>query len=369
MEERRYSWNKGNGRLKMSSLEVLKVLELEKRYEKVVALDNVSFSMNKGELVVVLGPSGSGKSTLLLSIAGFVKPDRGDIFLNCERINDVPPYKRNVGVVFQSLALFPHMNVFDNIAFPLKIRKLPREEIKKKVEWILEVVRLSGLEKRRIDQLSGGQRQRVAIARTLVFEPSILLLDEPLGALDRKLREEMQIEIRRIHEKVGATTLLVTHDQQEAMTMADRIIVMRDGRIEQIGTPMEVYRNPKTLFVAEFVGMATIFKGRARRESGYSIFESEDGFILRLAEKVEGEGYVSIKSENFKIYENPSEAGGIPVNPVKIAKKFFEGDHVLYELCFKKTNIKVKVMDAKKVFKIGQEVYLGCDPEDVKWIP
>lgn len=353
----------------MNSGEVLKVHELEKRYDKIIALDRISFSVNKGELVVVLGPSGSGKSTLLLSIAGFVKPDRGDIFLNGKRINDVPPYRRNVGVVFQSLALFPHMNVFDNIAFPLKIRKLPKEEIKKKVEWILEVVKLSGLENRRIDQLSGGQKQRVAIARTLVFEPSILLLDEPLGALDRKLREEMQSEIRRIHERVGATTLLVTHDQQEAMTMADRIIVMRDGKIEQIGTPMEIYRNPRTVFVAEFVGTATIFKGKAIERHGYSIFESEDGFLLKLAERVSGEGYVSIKSENFKIYEDPSEAGNIPVNPVKIIKKFFEGDHILYEVCFKNTIIKVKDMDARRVFSIGQEVYLGCDPEDVKWIP
>ncbi|MEN2975205.1 MAG: ABC transporter ATP-binding protein [Candidatus Caldarchaeales archaeon] len=353
----------------MDEQEVLKALHLDKRYDKVVALEDVSFSMKKGELVVVLGPSGSGKSTLLLTIAGFVKPDRGDIFLNGERINDVPPYKRNVGVVFQSLALFPHMNVFENIAFPLRIRKLPKEEIRKKVEWMLDVVKLSGLEKRRIDQLSGGQRQRVAIARTLIFEPSILLLDEPLGALDRKLREEMQIEIRRIHEKVEATTLLVTHDQQEAMTMADRIIVMRDGRIEQIGTPMEIYRNPKTLFVAEFVGTSTIFKGRAKSRGDHAIFQSEDGFILKLAENVDGEGYVSIKSEDFKIYESPDEAGGAPVNPVKIVKKFFEGDHILYELCFKKMNIKVKDMEAKKVFKVGQEVYLGCDPEDVKWIP
>lgn len=347
---------------------VLEVRNLHKRYEDVVALGGVSFSMDKRELVVVLGPSGSGKSTLLMSIAGFVKPDEGDIYLNKVRINDVPPYKRNVGVVFQSLALFPHMNVFDNIAFPLKIRKLPKEEIKKKVEWILDVVRLSGLEKRRIDQLSGGQRQRVAIARTLVFEPSILLLDEPLGALDRKLREEMQVEIRRIHERVGATTLLVTHDQEEAMTMADRIIVMKDGKIEQIGTPEEIYNNPKTLFVAEFMGTANIFKGVARKEFGKTIFRSENGFVLQLRGDAEGSGYAAIKAENFRIYQDPSESGGLPVNRVKVVRRFFEGDHILYELDFNGMTIKVKDNEIKRVYRVGQEVYLGCSPEDINWL-
>ncbi|MEM2890593.1 MAG: ABC transporter ATP-binding protein [Candidatus Hadarchaeum sp.] len=233
----------------MATGPVLEIKNLIKKYDDVAALHDVSFSVNKGELVVILGPSGSGKSTLLMSIAGFVRPDSGDIVLNGVKINDVPPYRRNVGVVFQSMALFPNMNVFDNIAYPLKIRKLEKAEIKRRVERMLEIVGLSGLGGRRITQLSGGQQQRVAIARTLVFEPSILLLDEPLGALDRKLREEMQGEIKKIHDRVGATTLLVTHDQEEAMVMGDRILVINGGRIEQMGTPEEIYNNPKTLFV------------------------------------------------------------------------------------------------------------------------
>lgn len=347
---------------------VLTVAELTKTYDRVVALDDVSFSMDKGELVVVLGPSGSGKSTLLQCIAGFVKPDKGDIFLNGERINDKPPYKRNVGVVFQSLALFPHMNVFENIAYPLKIRKRPADEIRERVKNMLEIFKLTGLENRRIDQLSGGQKQRVAIARTLVFEPSILLLDEPLGALDRKLREEMQIEVRRIHEKLNATTILVTHDQQEAMTMADRIIIMKDGRIEQLGPPTEIYKNPKTLFVAEFIGLATIMKGRAKKTNLGSIFESEDGFVVRLSDTVEGVGHISIKAEDFIMYRDRREAGTMPVNQAKVIKRYFEGDHVLYELSFNQTSIKVKDMDGRKIFKEGEDVYLGVNPEDVKWI-
>lgn len=348
--------------------EVLRVVHLSKRYGSVVALDDVSLSVRKGEFVVVLGPSGSGKSTLLMSIAGFVKPDSGDIYLNGVRVNDMPSYRRNVGVVFQSLALFPHLNVYDNIAFPLKIRKLPKDEIKKRVKWILEIVKLQGLEHRRIDQLSGGQRQRVAIARTLVFEPSILLLDEPLGALDRKLREEMQVEIRKIHERVGATTLLVTHDQQEAMTMADRIMIMRDGRVEQVGTPEEIYRNPKTLFVAEFVGTANIFVGEARRESGKTVFKADNGFTVLLEEDVEGRGYVAIKAENLRIHINPSEAGEVPVTPAKILRRFFEGDHIRYELDLNGMLVKVTDADPRRVFKPGDQVYLSCLPEDARWI-
>ncbi len=347
---------------------VLEVRNLVKRYGRVVALDNVSLSMDKGEFVVVLGPSGSGKSTLLMSIAGFVKPDSGDIYLNGVRINDVPPYRRNVGVVFQSLALFPHMTVYDNIAFPLKIRKMPKEEIKRRVERILEIVKLSGLERRRIDQLSGGQRQRVAIARTLVFEPSILLLDEPLGALDRKLREEMQVEIRKIHERVGATTLLVTHDQQEAMTMADRIVVMRDGRIEQVGTPEEIYSRPRTLFVAEFMGTSNILKGTSRAEAGGTLFTAECGLKLRLDEEVRGDGYVAIKAEHIRIHRVPEEAGSLPATQAKVLRRFFEGDHIRYELDVNGTLIKAIDREVRRVFKAGETVYISCLPENVRWL-
>ena len=352
----------------MGQGKVLEVRNLVKRYGRVIALDNVSLTMDRGEFVVVLGPSGSGKSTLLMSIAGFVKPDSGDIFLNGVRINDVPPYRRNVGVVFQSLALFPHMTVYDNVAFPLRIRKMPKQEIRRRVERILDIVKLSGLEKRRIDQLSGGQRQRVAIARTLVFEPSILLLDEPLGALDRKLREEMQVEIRKIHERVGATTLLVTHDQQEAMTMADRIVIMRDGRIEQVGAPEEIYSNPRTLFVAEFMGTSNTLAGVARQESGKTVFTADCGLRFRLEEKVEGRGYVAIKAEHIRIHRDPEDAGDLPPNPAKVVRRFFEGDHVKYELNVNGVIIRVMDREVERVFKPDDQVYITCKPENIRWL-
>jgi spermidine/putrescine ABC transporter ATP-binding subunit len=352
--------------VEMRTETVLEVDKLSKKYDECEALRDVSFSVNKGELVVILGPSGSGKSTLLMCIAGFVKPDSGSIILNGTRINDVPPYRRNVGVVFQSMALFPNMNVFDNIAYPLKIRKVAKDEIKKRVEKMLEIVGLSGLGGRRITQLSGGQQQRVAIARTLVFEPSILLLDEPLGALDRKLREEMQGEIKKIHDRVGATTLLVTHDQEEAMTMGDRILVINGGMIEQMGTPEEIYNHPKTLFVSEFIGTTNVFKGVATKEGGKTVFKAEEGFILPLEKEAKGEGHVSIKAEHIKILENRPK-GDAFVLEAKVAQNFFSGNFIKYEIDLNGTIFRVIDRDPTQVFKQGQKVYLKILPEYVRW--
>ncbi|MGC8817375.1 MAG: ABC transporter ATP-binding protein [Candidatus Hadarchaeum sp.] len=352
----------------MSTEAILKIDRVSKKYEECEALREVSFSVNKGELVVILGPSGSGKSTLLMCIAGFVKPDSGDIILDGKRINDVPPYRRNVGVVFQSMALFPNMNVFDNIAYPLKIRKLPKDEIKKKVERMLEIVGLAGLGSRRITQLSGGQQQRVAIARTLVFEPSILLLDEPLGALDRKLREEMQGEIKKIHDRVGATTLLVTHDQEEAMTMGDRILVINGGRIEQMGTPEEIYNDPKTLFVSEFIGTTNIFNGVAVKKDGRTVFKSVEGVILPLAKEAKGEGHVSIKAEHIKLFGNRPKDDIFALEAI-VAQNFFSGNFIKYELDLEGTIIKAIDRDPKQVFKQGQKVYMKVTPENVRWFP
>jgi len=345
---------------------VLEVVNLNKKYGNIMALQNVTFSIEKNELVTVLGPSGSGKSTLLMSIAGFVKPDEGDIYINGLRVNDVPPYKRNVGVVFQSLALFPHMSVYENIAFPLKIRKFPENEIREKVKKMLEIVKLTGCENRKIDQLSGGQRQRVAIARTLVFEPTILLLDEPLGALDRKMREEMQIEIRRIHEEVGATTLFVTHDQQEAMRIADKVIVMKDGMIEQIGKPEEVYNNPKTLFVVEFLGETNVIKGKAKKEAGRTLFISDNNLIFQLPVDTEGYGHIAIRSEDFKIYSTREERNNLPMNIGRIVNRLFEGDHILYEVESNGIILKVRDTETSRIFHLGQEVYLVSEPERIK---
>jgi putative spermidine/putrescine transport system ATP-binding protein len=232
----------------------LDVLGLGVRYGAFVALDNVDLSVRAGEVLALLGPSGCGKTTLLRSVAGFVRQDRGRVLIDGTAIDDLPPNRRRVGIVFQNYALFPHMSVAENVAYGLKARRESAQRITTRVAELLEMVQLSALRDRRPGQLSGGQQQRVALARALAIEPSILLLDEPFAALDRSLRLDMQIEIKRLQRQLGLTAILVTHDQDEAMSVADRIAVMRRGRIEQLGTPVEVYDRPGTLFVAGFIG-------------------------------------------------------------------------------------------------------------------
>lgn len=222
-------------------------------------LDNVSLNIEDGQFVTLLGPSGCGKTTTLRVIGGFVSPDEGDVFLDGKRINDLPPHKRPINTVFQRYALFPHLNVFDNVAFGLKIQKLPKAEIRERVLKMLEIVDLKGFERRRVSKLSGGQQQRVAIARALVNNPKILLLDEPLGALDLKLRKDMQIELMQIQQKLKITFIYVTHDQEEALTMSDMVVVMKDGVIQQAGKPEDIYNEPKNAFVADFIGESNIF--------------------------------------------------------------------------------------------------------------
>jgi putative spermidine/putrescine transport system ATP-binding protein len=239
----------------------LQLLSLRKQFGQLAAIDDVSLDVAAGEFLTLLGSSGSGKSTTLMSVAGFVQPSAGQVLINGIDQTHTPPYRRDIGIVFQHYALFPHMTVEKNVAFPLTLRKLGRAEIKERVAKVLELVRLKGFSDRRPDELSGGQQQRVALARALVYEPSILLLDEPLGALDKNLREEMQFEIRRIQQTLGITTIAVTHDQQEAIMMSDRIAVMRAGRIEQIGSPAEIYERPASRFVAQFMGASNFLRG------------------------------------------------------------------------------------------------------------
>lgn len=236
----------------------LEVRDISKRFGNVLAVDNVSFNIEKGAFLTLLGPSGCGKTTTLRLIAGFLEPDTGEIYINGELQNDKPPYKRNIGIVFQNYALFPHMTVEENIAFGLKMRKIPTSIIKQRVTEMLELVKLSGFEKRYPRELSGGQQQRVALARALVIEPDVLLLDEPLSNLDLKLRLQMRYEIKRLQKIAGITTVYVTHDQGEALAMSDLIAVMNQGRLLQIGTPWEIYNNPSEEFVAEFIGETNI---------------------------------------------------------------------------------------------------------------
>ncbi len=239
----------------------VELIGLSRYYGEVPAIRDVHLHVRAGELVTLLGPSGSGKTTTLMAVAGFVHPSEGDIRIGGRSVLDLPPDRRNLGVVFQSYALFPHMSVFENVAFPLRMRRLERTTIRRRVGEALALVQLGHLGERRIQQLSGGQQQRVALARALVFEPPVLLMDEPLGALDRQLREQMQLEIKRLQRSLGLTALHVTHDQEEALVLSDRIAILHEGAVHQVGSPAEVYERPATAFVASFVGESNFLAG------------------------------------------------------------------------------------------------------------
>ncbi len=244
---------------------VLELRKIEKRFKENSVLKGISLKVEKGEFITFLGSSGCGKTTTLRIIAGLETPDSGEVFINGVCVNQLAPEKRNVNTVFQNYALFPHMNVFENIAYGLKIKKLEKKEIQRKVTDALELIQLGGYEKRMPSELSGGQKQRVAIARAIVNNPQVLLLDEPLGALDLQLRRQMQLELKKLQKQLGITFIYITHDQEEAINMSNRIVIMRDGRLEQIGTPDEIYNHPETSYVAQFVGNANILKGQIHR--------------------------------------------------------------------------------------------------------
>jgi spermidine/putrescine ABC transporter ATP-binding subunit len=246
-------------------------------YGTFVAVEGVSLSIEKGTFLTLLGPSGCGKTTILRSIAGLVNPSAGDIEIAGRRMNDVPIHKRNIGLVFQNYALFPHKTIFDNIAFGLKYRNVPKGTIAEKVKRALEIVRLPGVEKKLPSELSGGQQQRIALARAIVIEPDVLLLDEPLSALDANLREEMRVELKQIQRQTGITTIFVTHDQGEALAMSDRVVVMNKGRIEQMGSPFEVYERPQTEFVAGFLGNANFLQATVAAIEGEAVQVRLDG--------------------------------------------------------------------------------------------
>ena len=295
----------------------LELKEIKKSFtEGEAVLDNISLEISKGEFITLLGSSGCGKTTTLRIIAGLEQTDSGSVWINGQDVTKLPPDKRDVNTVFQNYALFPHMNVAENIGYGLKLRKVPRGEIKKKVAQMLELVQLEGYEKRKPSELSGGQKQRVAIARALVNNPKVLLLDEPLGALDLQLRRAMQIELKHLQKKLGITFIYITHDQEEAINMSDRIAVMRDGRIEQIGTPDEIYNHPKTSYVATFVGNANILHGVAESIQGENAIVKigNDKVIVKLETSQQNTGAkqhltagekvtLAVRSENILLQE------------------------------------------------------------------
>lgn len=347
----------------------LELISIYKNYGEVIALEGVDLKVKKGELLTVLGPSGSGKSTLLKVIGGFEEPTRGEIYINGEFMNGVPPYRRPTSMVFQDLALFPHLNVFNNIAYGLRIRKLASNEIKKKVKEVAELLHIEELLDRRITQLSGGQQQRVALARSLILEPDILLLDEPLGPLDVKLRKEMQLELRKLQKRLSSTWVYVTHDHEEAMVMSDRVAVLRSGRIIDIGTIREIYEKPKNRFTAEFLGEVNIIECVVDSIEG-SIFTSSCGDLKIVGKSVEGlkKGdriQVMIRPEKVKItgsdsapVENRNVVSG------RIVEVVYKGSYSDLKIETKDSRIfTARTLDS--TYNVDEAVFLKWDREDV----
>src|SRR5699024_5175975 len=327
-----------------------------KKYDEMTILDNLNLDIKKNEFLTLLGPSGCGKTTTLKIIAGLEYSDEGKVLFQGKEMNEIPPYQRPVNTVFQKYALFPHMNIYENIAFGLKIKKLPKEEIDRKVKEMIKLVALESYEKRSIESLSGGQQQRIAIARALVNEPKVLLLDEPLGALDLKLRQEMQTELKRIQQKLGITFIFVTHDQEEALSMSDTIVVMNKGKIQQMGTPEDIYNEPKNSFVARFIGESNIFDGIMlddfKVEFCGKVFDCVDkGFEKN--ENIE----VVIRPEDIKMVEpNEGMLKGIVTSTV------FKGVH--YEILVKE-NDRVWMLHNTKSAEVGSELGMDIYPEDI----
>lgn len=338
------------------SEELIRLVNISKEYDGEKVLDQINLYILRNEFLTLLGPSGCGKTTTLRLIGGFESPTSGDVLFNGKPMQDLPPFKRKVNTVFQRYALFPHMNVFDNVAFGLKIKKMDKKSIEMKVNEMLELVNLPGFGKRAIDSLSGGQQQRVAIARALVNEPEVLLLDEPLSALDLKMRKEMQLELKKIQQRLGITFVFATHDQEEALTMSDTIVVMNKGKIQQIGTPIDIYNEPKNAFVADFIGESNIIDGIMHKDFLVS-------FLNRPVECVD-KGFL------------PDEAVDVVIRPEDIkfsdaASGMFKG--VVESVVFKGVHYESIVKGADYSWMVhstvmepvGKEVGLNVLPNDI----
>jgi spermidine/putrescine transport system ATP-binding protein len=333
-------------------------------YGKFVAVRDFSLSIAKGSFVTLLGPSGCGKTTILRSIAGLVDISAGQIMIGGRRVDDVPIYKRNIGLVFQSYALFPHKSVFDNVAFGLKYRNVAKPEIRRKVGQALDMVRLPGSEKKLPSQLSGGQQQRIALARAIVFEPQVLLLDEPLSALDANMREEMRVEIKKIQKETGITAIFVTHDQEEALSMSDRIVVMNAGSAEQVGTPEEVYERPATAFVADFLGKANMLAGTVSRSDGPTAVTLASG---QTVDVVSPKPLVQGSAVTVVVRPQKLSVGGKSANrlPGRVVSASYLGGSAIYEVDIGgKTIIRANAPIDGRVLREGEAIELGFDPDD-----
>lgn len=343
----------------------ISVRNVTKTYGKVHALDDVSINVKSGEFMTLLGPSGSGKTTLLMVLAGFTRPDRGSLKFGDEEMIRKAPHLRDVGMVFQNYALFPHMTVAGNVGYPLRIRKIPKTEMAERIDQALDTVQLGGFGDRNIDQLSGGQKQRVALARAIVFEPRILLMDEPLSALDKKLRDRMQIELRRLHDKLGMTTVYVTHDQREALTMSDRIAVVNHGRIMQLATPEQLYNHPENRFVADFIGDSSFLP--VTRSKDQVLF---DGTQLKLAQTPpDAKSLVlMLRPERVRIC-SLKDAKNMNTFQATVSEVVYQGDSfLLYAHLPSGNEIAVRGAIRQETVTslpaVGDSVMLGLDPGD-----
>ena len=356
----------------------ISVTELTKTYGDFFALNNVSIDVKAGEFLTLLGPSGSGKTTLLMAIAGFNRPDSGRICFGDDDVTVLPPHKRGVGMVFQNYALFPHMSVFENVAFPLKLRKIAADEKHRRVTEALKTVQLSDFSERGIDQLSGGQRQRVALARAFVFGPKILLMDEPLSALDKKLREEMQIELKQLHRQLGVTTVYVTHDQREALTMSDRIAVINDGELAQVGTPRDIYNAPASHFVASFIGESS-FVPLTRDKAGALLYDG-----AKIAKAPENKTPTISGERNWSLLIRPERLSLQPPKARKTASKIqfhghitelvYQGETAIVMIRLKDgqmltARMNTRAGDDVDTLAIGQQLTVAIDKKDMIIIP
>ena len=355
---------------------MVELKEVSKHFGDVQAVKKASFALPKGSVLTILGPSGCGKTTLLRMIAGFDSPSEGEIFIHGEPVSAVPPHQRSIGMVFQKLALFPHMTAAENVAYPLKMRRFDPKTIPDRVDRFLQIVRLSGMGKRRIHELSGGQQQRVAIARALSFSPDLLLLDEPLSALDKKLREEMQLEFRRIQQELGVTTINVTHDQREALVMSDEIIVMSDGVIQQTGDPVSLYREPSNRFVANFIGLTSLMTGRVERVEGadLTVRVGDISLMGRTADTKLHSGALAecaVRAEQVRIFSIDVSADECD-NTIEgvVDQQIFEGDRMVYQIrCPPLGDAVVFAFDHdpthRKFYQQNETVRIGWDSKDV----